>query len=231
MLRRVRIKRVSLRIRIFLSMIALTLMASILMASISIIQFRKEAKEYHQERLERRENGIKEHINYILSNTTYPLTQENLPLIFKDRVHELADIHSTQINIYSLKGKLLSTSKATFSVDSPAPPIPVEILQKLNATMNKRYVDILTIENKKYRSSFSQIKDLKFKPLGILNLPYIEDDGFYDDELRNFLISLGQVYSFMLIIAFALAYILSSFITKSLKAISDKITETSLNQE
>ncbi len=231
MLRKVRIKRVSLRIRIFLSMIALTLMASILMASISIIQFRKEAKEYHQERLERRENAIKEHINYILGNTTYPLTEDNLPLIFKDRVHELADIHSTQINIYSLKGKLLSTSKATFSVDSPAPPIPQEILQKLNAAMNKRYVDIITIDNKKYRSSFSQIKDLKFKPLGILNLPYIEDDGFYDRELRNFLIRLGQVYSFMLIIAFALAYILSSFITKSLKAISDKITETSLNQK
>jgi nitrogen fixation/metabolism regulation signal transduction histidine kinase len=35
----------------------------------------------------------------------------------------------------------------------------------------------------------------------------------------------------MLLIAFALAYFLSSYVTKSLKAISDKITETSLNQK
>jgi len=38
----------SLRIRIFLSMIMLILVASILMASISIIQFKNEAKDYHQ---------------------------------------------------------------------------------------------------------------------------------------------------------------------------------------
>ncbi|MBC7439596.1 MAG: GHKL domain-containing protein, partial [Flavobacterium sp.] len=50
-------------------------------------------------------------------------------------------------------------------------------------------------------------------------------------ELRNFLFRLGQVYAFMLLIAFVLAYFLSSYVTKSLKAISDKITETSLNQK
>lgn len=231
MLKAVKIKRISLRTRIFLSMIVLTLIASLLMASISIYQFKKEAKDYHQERLERKENAIKEHINYILSTTTYPLTADNLPLIFKDKIHELADIHSLQINIYSLKGKLLKSSKASFSIDTPAPPIPDYILKLVQSSMEKRYVDIKTIDEKKYRSSFSQIKDLKFKPLGILNLPYIEDDGFYDRELQNFLIRLGQVYAFMLVIAFALAYFLSSYVTQSLKAISDKITETSLNQK
>jgi len=53
----------SLRIRIFLSMIVLILIASILMASISIIQFKNEAKDYHQERLERKESAIKELIH------------------------------------------------------------------------------------------------------------------------------------------------------------------------
>src|SRR5690606_13902592 len=71
----------------------------------------------------------------------------------------------------------------------------------------------------------------KFKPLGILNLPYVEDDGFYETELQNFLIRLGQVYTFMLVIAFALAYFLSTYITQSLKTISDKINETSLTQK
>jgi nitrogen fixation/metabolism regulation signal transduction histidine kinase len=59
----------------------------------------------------------------------------------------------------------------------------------------------------------------------------VEDDGFYEKELRQFLLRLSQVYSFMLIIAFALAYFLASYITKSLKTISDKINETSLNQK
>jgi len=202
-----------------------------LMASISVVQFKNEAKEYHQERLDRKEFAIKEHINYVLSTTTYPLTPENLPLVFKDKIHELADIHNVEINIYSLEGKLVKSSKASFSIDKVAPPIPNYVLKLVQSSVDKRYVDIKSINGVKNRSSFSQIKDEKFKPLGILNIPYVEDDGFYETELRQFLIRLSQVYSFMLVIAFAIAYFLASYITKSLKTISDKINETSLNQK
>ncbi len=231
MLKNFKMSMLSLRIRIFLSMIVLVLIASILMASISIIQFKNEAKDYHQERLERKEKAIKEHINYVLSTTTYPLTSRNLGLIFKDKIHELAQIHNLEINIYSLDGKLLKSSKASFSIDSVSPPIPKFILKLVQSSIEKRYVDIKNIDGVKNRSSYSQIKDEKFKPLGILNLPYVEDDGFYEKELQSFLIRLGQVYTFMLLIAFALAYFLSSYITKSLKTISDKLSETSLNQK
>ncbi|WP_016989752.1 ATP-binding protein [Flavobacterium sp. ACAM 123] len=212
-------------------MIVLIIVASILLASISIIQFKNEAKEYHQERLERKENAVREHINYVLSTTTYPLTTENLDLIFKDKIHELAHIHNIEINIYSLEGKLLKSSKESFSVDKVSPPIQKYILKLVRSSIEKRYVEIKTVNNVKNRSSFTQIKDDKFKPLGVLNLPYLEDDNFYEKELHSFLIRLGQVYSFMLIVAFALAYFLSTYITKSLKTISDRINETSLSQK
>jgi signal transduction histidine kinase len=212
-------------------MIVLILIASILMASISVIQFKNEARNYHQERLERKEDAVKEHINYILSNTTYPLTEKNLPLIFKDKIHELSDIHNVEINIYSLNGNLLKSSKASFSVDSISPPIPKYIIKLVQSSIEKRYVDIKSVDGIKNRSSYTQIKDDKFKPLGILNLPYVDDDSFYENEIQEFLIRLSQVYFFMLIIAFALAYFLASYITQSLKTISDKINETSLNQK
>lgn len=221
----------SLRVRIFISMIIVILLASVVLATISILQFKEEAKEYHQQRLENKENAIKEHINYVLLNTTYPLTSQNLPLIFKDHIYELADIHNMEINIYGLDGKLLKSSKAAFSIDKPAPPIPNYILKLVQSSIEKRYVDIRSVDGKKNRSSYSQIKDDKFKPIGILNLPYVEDDSFYEKELQNFLIRLSQVYGFMLIIAFGLAYFLSSYITQSLKTISDKITDTRLNQK
>jgi signal transduction histidine kinase len=212
-------------------MIVLILIASALMALISVIQFKNEARRYHQDRLERKEYAIKEHINYVLATTTYPLTEQNLPLIFKDKIHELADIHNLEINIYSLNGKLLKSSKASFSVDDVSPPIPKYIIRLVQSSIEKRYVDIKNVDGLKNRSSYSQIKDNKFKPLGILNLPYVEDDSFYEDEIQEFLIRLSQVYAFMLLIAFALAYFLASYITKSLKTISDKINETSLNQK
>ena len=231
MLKNFKLSMLSLRVRIFLSMIVLIIVASALLASISIFQFKNEAKQYHIERLEHKEDAIKENIIYVLSNTTYPLTPNNLSLIFKDKIHELSDIHNLEINIYSLNGKLLKSSKSRFSIDSAAAPIPKYIIKLVQSSIEKRYVDIKTIDGQKNRSSYSLIKDDKFKPLGILNLPYVEDDSYYQTELQNFLIRLTQVYTFMLLVAFAVAYFLSSYITKSLKTISDKLSETSLNQK
>jgi two-component system nitrogen regulation sensor histidine kinase NtrY len=212
-------------------MILLIIVASVLLASISIIQFKNEARQYHKERLEHKEDAIKENINYVLTNTTYPLTSSNLALIFKDKIHELSDIHNLEINIYDLDGHLLKSSKSRFSIDAAAPPIPKYILKLVQSSIEKCYVDIKNIDGKKNRSSYSLIKDDKFKPLGIMNLPYVEDDSYYQTELQNFLMGLGQVYSFMLLVAFGVAYFLSSYITKSLKTISDKLSETSLKQK
>ncbi|MXN92752.1 GHKL domain-containing protein [Flavobacterium sp. Sd200] len=211
-------------------MIFITLIASLLIAVVSIYQFKKEAKEYHQDRLERKENSVKEHINYILATTTYPLSTENLPLIFRERIHELANIHGTEINIYDLNGQLLKTSKAAFSVDTVSQVIPNNILRVIRATAEKRYVDLKSENGIKYRSAYSYIKDTRFKPLGILNLPYIEDDGYYEREINNFLMRFMQVYSFMLAVSVIIAYFLSSYITKSIKEVSDRIKETRLNE-
>mgnify|MGYP000240931762 CR=1 FL=1 len=224
------IKHLSLRVRIFLSMIFLTLIASFLIAAVSIYQFKKEAKEYHQDRLERKENAIQEHIDYVLQNTTYPLTTKNIPLIFKEKIYEISDVHSMELNFYDLNGKLLLSSKASFKQDKEKPLIKPTTLKILQSTLEKRYVEFQTIDTIKLRKSYSYIKDSKFKPLGILNLPYEEDTDFYESELRNFLIRFGQVYFFMFLFAIILSYFLSSYITKSLKLISDKIEETNLNQ-
>lgn len=225
-----KINKLSLRVRIFISMVLLTLLASILMASISIYQFKQEAKEYHKQRLERKESAIRDHINYILENTTYPINTQNIPLIFKDRIYELSDIHSLEINLYDLNGILLKSSRSTFATDSVTPPITNNIIKLVESSIDKRYVEIKNLNNVKYRASYSQIIDERFKPIGILNLPYIEDDEYYERETQRFLINLAQVYVLMFIVAFVLAYFLSSYITKSIKNISDRITITRLNR-
>jgi len=213
-------------------MIFLTLIASILIATVSIYQFRKEAKVYHQDRLERKENAIAEHINYVLQTTTYPLTTQNIPLIFKDKIFELADIHSMEINFFDLDGDLLitSTSKPFFKLDKNKPKINPSTLKIIQSSLDKRYMEFSTIDGNTFRSSYSYLKDTKFKPLGILNLPYEENTEFYDNEVKNFLIRFGQVYFFMFLIAIVLSYFLSSYITKSLKIISDKMQQTQLDQ-
>jgi nitrogen fixation/metabolism regulation signal transduction histidine kinase len=86
------------------------------------------------------------------------------------------------------------------------------------------------VNGETFLSSYTYITDTKFKPLAILNIPYLENDNFLDKELNEFLRRLGYTYMVMLVIAIVLALLLSKYITKTLKTISDKIKETRLEK-
>jgi two-component system, NtrC family, nitrogen regulation sensor histidine kinase NtrY len=226
------IKTWSLRVRIFISMIFITLISSILIASVAIYQFRIGSQKYHEERLERKEIQIKEHLAYVLSTTPHPLLTPNIPLIFKSKIFEISNIHNSEINIYDLQGRLLLTSNAPQIKGQISPLIPVNILKNVENSIPKRFVNITEDKGKKYRTSYSYLMDyVENKPLGIINLPYEEVDTFYQNEIENFLSVFGLVYLIMLIFSIFLALYLSRFITKSLKTISDRLTETSLTEK
>lgn len=222
----------SLRTRIFLSMIFLVLGASILIAGVTVIQYKDEARTYQKDKLKRKEASIRSSINYEIKHTTYPVDTKHIPLIFKDKIYELQNIHGTEINIYDLNGNLLKSSKATFFRDSLSTQMSTNALKGLEDSQSNRFVQYhLNGEGEDYQSSYSYITDQYFKPLAILNLPHIEDDGFVDRQLQSFLSILAQVYLVMIIAAILLSYFLSKYITSSLKAVSEKILATRLDRK
>jgi len=211
-------------------MILLVLMASILIAAVTIYQYREEAQDYHKKRLERKEENIKEHLNYILRETTYEVKTEKIPLIFNEKIYEVASIHKLQLNLYDLEGNLLKSSKASLKPDSLSVCLDAEILNALANTSERRFVEKRVENGETFLSSYTYITDKKFKLLAILNLPYLENDEFLSKELYEFLKRLSYAYILMLLIAIALAYFSSKYITRTLKTISDKINETRLEK-
>lgn len=216
----------SLRSRIFFSMLLLVIGASVLIAIVTIYQYHREAKEYHRERLLRKETAIRENINYVLKTTTYPVETNQIPLIFKDKIYEIKDIHGLEIFLYDLDGNLLKSSKPSFFKDTETPKVPEDILEKLRNSPIKNHIVEFTEGGQAYQSSYTYITDSYFKPLAILNLPYIENDGFINTELREYLYRLGIAYFFMLTVGIGMTYFLSKYITRSLKEISDKLAKT-----
>tara|TARA_R110002072_G_scaffold22615_1_gene79486 strand:+ start:333919 stop:335334 length:1416 start_codon:yes stop_codon:yes gene_type:complete len=211
-------------------MLLLVILASILIAIVTVYQYREEAEDYHKDRLVRKEKSIRGHIDYILAETTYARETEKIPLIFKDVIYDIKEIHNLEIYLYDLDGNLLKSSKASFLRDTVNTKLSKSILDTIENSHDKHYVREFEEEGQRYQSSYTYITDKYFKPLAILNLPYIEDDGFIKKELKENLSRLGIAYIFMLLMAVVLAYFLSKFITRSLNDISEKITETRLNK-
>ncbi len=220
----------SLRFRIFLSMLLLVVTASILIAIVTIHQYREEAQDYHRERLARKEIAITKNIEYVLKNTTYPVETKNIPLIFKNKIYEIKDVNNLEIYFYDLEGKLLKSSKASFLRDTSHARLPKQILGYLENSADKRYLVEFMENGQKYQSSYFYITDATFKPLAILNLPYIEDDDLINKELKENLTRMGIAYFIMLLFAVGLAYFLSQYITRSLNHVSQMITDTRLDK-
>ncbi|RIV72916.1 sensor histidine kinase [Flagellimonas aequoris] len=212
-------------------MITLVVIASVLIAGITIYQYKEQGKDYHDDRLQRKEEQILKSISYVLKETTYPVNTENLGLIFRDEIYKIANVENVNFNIYDLEGNLIKSSRPSFEADSIANCLNSNVLNYLRDTGESRFVEEKRAAGDNYQSTYTYINDLKFKPIGILNLPYFEDNTFNNKELKEFLFRLGMVYLLMLILAIVLAYFISKYITRSLQTISDKINRTNLTRQ
>lgn len=224
-------KKISLRIRIFLSMILLVLLASILILVVTIYQYDEQTKDYNIQRFERKEATTKQTIYLELKNKTiYPVNTENLAKIFQERIYEISSINKLNISIYDLKGNLLKSSISSVLEKIDIQPIPGNLLRELTQNSNHKILKTREEDGIGYQSSFSFIHDSKFKRIGILELQFTQDNSEIEKELTEFILRLCLVYILMFFIAIVFAYFLSSYITRSIKAISDKIQQTRLTE-
>ena len=205
-------------------MILLTVVASILIAAVTIIQFNKQSREYHEQRLERKENHLIVNLNYFISENN----MDYLDSIPESKIYEITDIHEIPFELYSLDGKLLSSSLEK-KVSGEIKILSPEILLFFSQSSTSRYVED-NPESKYSKSSYNLIYNNNL-PIGIIHMPYFIDDSLSEKELESFLMNLGIVNLGMLLIAFVFAYFLSNYITQSLTRISEKIKTTKLNKE
>ncbi|MGJ8759983.1 GHKL domain-containing protein [Polaribacter sp. R2A056_3_33] len=212
-------------------MILLVLLASVLILVVTIYQYDEQTKDYNIQRFERKEATTKEIIELELKNkTTYPVNTENLAKIFQERIFEISSINKLNISFYDLKGNLLKSSTANAFEKVDIKPLPINVLKELSQNSNHKILKTSVENGTGFQSSFSFIHDPKFKRIGIIELQFTQDNSEIEHELREFMLRLGVVYILMFLIAIAIAYFLSSYITRSIKSISDKMQQTRLNK-
>jgi len=226
-----KLKNVSLRIRIFLSMILLVLLASILILVVTVIQYDEQTKDYNIQRFERKEATTIETINLELTNkTSYPINTKNLAMIFQERIYEISSINKLNISIFDLHGNLLVSSKTNAFEKIKTKPLSYEALNELSQNSNHKILKTREEEGVGYQSSYTYINDPKFKRIGILELQFTQDNSEIEKELQEFIQRLSIVYILMFLIAIVLAYFLSSYITRSIQIISERMQQTRLNE-
>jgi nitrogen fixation/metabolism regulation signal transduction histidine kinase len=212
-------------------MILLVLLASVLIVTVTVYQYDEQTKEYNIQRFGRKEANLKKRLEVELTQkTTYPVTTANLTKIFQQSIYEISYIHSLELTIYSLKGSFLKSSIVKTFQDTITEPLSTALVEELANNANHRILKTRIEDDVSYQSSYTYVKDITGKRIGILQLQFSQDNSEEQRELQEFLSRLSIVYFFMFLIAIALAYFLSSYITRSIKTISDKMHKTRLNK-
>ena len=212
-------------------MILLVLLTSILILVVTVYQYDEQTKDYNIQRFERKEVIAKKTIELELTNKTmYPVNTDNLSKIFQDRIYEISSINKLNITIYSLEGNLLKTSFGNAFEKIDTTPLTDYIVSELAQNSNHRILKNKEIDGTSYQTSYSYINGPKFKRIGILELQFTQDNSEIEAELKEFIYRLSLVYLLMFLLAISFAYFLSSYITRSIKTISDKMQHTRLNE-
>ena len=219
--------KMSLRLRIFISMILLVFTATLLILGSTYYQYTTESEQYNKYRQDRKETQLTKQINYLVNkhDLTFNFDEwDNYKMDFE----EITKIHNVEYSIFKTDGKPLYYSY-----------LPLEIISN-NYSLDKDFAEMLisleggkiTKENStdvgKFHSSYTVLKDSFGNKYAILFFPYFQDVSFAESELNVFLTTLYQIYFIMLVVAIVLAYFISRYVTRSIETIRLKINQTGL---
>ena len=219
--------KMSLRLRIFISMILLVFTATLLILGSTYYQYRTESEQYNSYRQDRKETQLTKQINYLVNKYDLAFNYGNWD-DYKIDFEEITKIHNVEYSIFTPDGKPLYYSY-----------LPLEIISN-NYSLDKDFSEMLisldggkiTRENTtdvgKFQSSYTVLKDNFDNKYAILFFPYFQDVSFAESELNVFLTTLYQIYFIMLVVAIVLAYFISRYVTRSIETIRLKINQTGL---
>ncbi len=221
--------KITLRGRIFFSMLLIIAVSFFLTGTISFYHFKKENELYHEERLKRKEFAVAQAIDYFLRDQSLSDNTDSIVRMFDNKICELARVNEMDINIYSLNGNLLISSRPELHEKEIIPDrlAPI-LLERLYKTADQVLVKFQS-DTLHYLSTFDFIRNFQEKPVAIINLPYFDTEDVRREDLRAFLMRLAEIYFLLFLAAGFIAYFLSNYITGSLQAIGEKIKNTRIS--
>ena len=220
--------KVSLRSRIFFSMIVLTIFSLLLILFASYLQYNAQSEDYNLRRLIRKETQVRTHLSYLLRRDSAFHSIRDREAYYQQEFASIAAIHKVEFALFDLEGTPLFYSYAEANDEPDNYHLPEQLRKQLFDDPELRLADQNNEERGKFQSSYSALVDDTGLPYVILYFPYFEDISFSTTELNTFLTRVYQISLLMMIITFSFAFLLSGFITQPIETLRATIERTGL---
>ena len=218
----------SLKNRFYISILALVVFSLVVIGITTFYFFKNQNSQYHLKRIQRKERTVTSSLQYFLNDLNPGQVNEFITKEFDYKVREISDVNSLPIIIYNLSGELLINTNDTIIKEKFSPlSLPKNVLQKLkNEPIGRIVQPSLNGDINSYSYAFNKIN----QRMVIINIPYHTSNFSNKNELWVFLERLLTVFFLLFLGAGILAYFLSTYITKSLAVVSQKIKSVEIGE-
>lgn len=218
-----------LKLRIQVSIISIVFVSLLLVALGTIFYNIDEYRSRLQEDLDAKMNSISAEIDLRLEDVE-EITPDIEEWLTRELV-KLSNIFTTDINIYSVNGDMLVSSRPeVFSKGLISRKISTDAYYELFENFQTSYFQPERIGQLGYLSAYTPIINDKGDYLGFINLPYFTHQDKYSQEISTFIVAFINLYVLLFLVSIMVAIFIANQITRPLVTIRENLRKIELGK-
>ena len=221
--------RISFRTKLQLALMIVVAFAFIVIGWVTVSFIERQYETYYTERFSKKVKSILTGLEYIVQSPSATLLNNSDAIRFE--ASKLSEINNIDVNIYDKGGKLInSTRPEIFQQGLVSRNINPVAFHKLLFDRENQVILNEHIGDFSFSSFYIPLRNKEREVLGYLHIPYLQKSQDIHQEVASFLITILNVYAFLLLCAGIVSFFIAKSITKPLQFISEKLKELNLQQ-
>ena len=144
-------------------------------------------------------------------------------------INEFGDFFKTDLNLFNQNGHLIASSVAHIYDDGLfAPLMHPNALRAFEQDNLSQFIQNENVRDLEFTSAYVPLVNNTRRVIAYLNLPYFSRQEDINKQIGSYAVTLVNIYLVIILLAIALAYIISQRITKPLQLIRDKLSNTDI---
>ncbi len=219
----------SLKNRIKYSMVQLIFLSLIMVGMVTIAYSVKSFERKNYDSLNEKLLSAKADIEENLISQGL-LSEENYELLTSYLV-KLSNVLRSDINLYSLNGVLLATSRPeVFERQLIGSEIHPLSYFELSNRHSPKLIHTEQIGKMEYLSAYAPLFNTSNHKVAYLNLPYFTRQSEFIEEVFSVVVALVNIYALLILFAIFVAVVISNQISKPLELIREKLSKVDLDK-
>ncbi len=227
-----RLKRLSLRSRVSLALVSVVLLSFFVIGLVTINYFVDEYDNYHKNRLLRKQQailiGLEVELGDHMNDSSF-YHSNAYEEILQTAVQDLANIHSMDVNVFDLEGKIIASSQPTIFEEGLISSYMDPFAYRHFQVSRRQYIQQESIGLLSFQSVYAPLITEGERILGIVNIPYFARQRNLNRDISSFMVTLVNAYVALIIITGLMALFISRSVNRSLGQIAERLGKVKIS--